>query len=118
MVTIAIGDIHGNHSALANLLQKLLPQIRSDDCLVFLGDYIDRGPDSKGCIEEIVRLGNEAAFPVVTLLGNREEWMLATMHDYTKHSWLLGAEAFATVESYSLPGARRLRLAVDEAGPD
>jgi serine/threonine protein phosphatase 1 len=117
LATIAIGDIHGNYRALADLLEKLLPQMHSDDSLVFLGDYIDRGPDSKGCVEEIVRLQKEARFPVVTLLGNHEEWMLATMDDCTKHSWLLGADAFETVASYSLPAARMLRLAVDEAGP-
>ena len=43
--------------------------------------------------------------------------MLATMDDYTKHSWLLGADAFETIESYSLSAAKKLRLAVDEAGP-
>jgi serine/threonine protein phosphatase 1 len=94
LATIAIGDIHGNREALGDLLEKLLPEIDSQDTLVFLGDYIDRGPDSRGCIEEIVRLAREAPFSVVPLLGNHEEWMLATMHDYTK-----------------------LRSAVDEAGP-
>ena len=117
MATIAIGDIHGNRRALANLLEKVFSEIQPDDSLVFLGDYIDRGPDSKSCIEEIIRLSNEASFSVVTLRGNHEEWMLATMDDYTKHSWLLGADAFETVESYSLSAAEKLRRAVDEAGP-
>ncbi len=43
--------------------------------------------------------------------------MLATMDDYTKHSWLLGAEAFETVRSYSASAADKLRSAVEEAGP-
>ena len=116
MATIAIGDIHGNYRALANLLQKVLSEIHRDDALVFLGDYIDRGPDSKGCIEEIIRLSVEAAFSVVTLRGNHEEWLLATMDDYAKHSWLLGADAFETVASYSPAAAEKLRVAVDEAG--
>ena len=117
MATIAVGDVHGNLAALQSLLESVTAHLTAEDTLVFLGDYIDRGPDSKGCIEEIVRLSNEASFSVVTLLGNHEEWMLATMDDYTKHSWLLGAEAFETVTSYSLSAANKLRLAVDEAGP-
>jgi Calcineurin-like phosphoesterase len=117
LATIAVGDIHGNLAALQSLLDTLIANLTSEDTLVFLGDYIDRGPDSKGCIEEIVRLSNEALFPVVTLLGNHEEWMLATMHDHAMHSWLLGADAFETVASYSLAAAEKLRAAVDEAGP-
>ncbi len=67
MATIAIGDIHGHYRALADLLERLLPQIHADDTLVFLGDYIDRGPDSKDCVEEIIRLKQDAPFSVVTL---------------------------------------------------
>jgi serine/threonine protein phosphatase 1 len=46
MSTIAIGDIHGNLRALEDLLNRIVPHICSDDTVVFLGDYIDRGPDS------------------------------------------------------------------------
>jgi len=45
MSTIAIGDIHGNLRALEDLLNRIVPHIGSDDTVVFLGDYIDRGPD-------------------------------------------------------------------------
>ncbi len=116
MATIAIGDIHGNYGALADLLEKLVPQIHADDTLVFLGDYIDRGPDSKDCVEEIIRLKQDAPFSVVTLLGNHEEWMLATMDDYTRHSWLFNIEAFDTIASYSVDAADQLRTAMENAG--
>jgi len=79
MATIAVGDVHGNLAALRNLLKTVIANLTAENTLVFLGDYIDRGPDSKGCIEEIVRLPKGAPFPVVTLLGNHEEWMLASM---------------------------------------
>jgi len=118
MATIAVGDIHGNLAALRSLLDALLPSLGSRDTLVFLGDYIDRGPDSKGCIETILQLRKEAPFSVVSLLGNHEAWMLATMDDYGRHSWLLGADAFETVESYSPAAARALRRAVEDAGPE
>ena len=47
------------------------------DTLVFLGDYIDRGPDSRGVIEQVVALGERCT--VVPLLGNQEELMLAVL---------------------------------------
>lgn len=117
MATLAIGDVHGNLSALQSLLQVVLTELGSRDTLVFLGDYIDRGPNSKNCVEEIIRLSQDTQYSVVTLLGNHEEWMLATMHDYTRHSWLLGADAFETVRSYSPSAASLLRQEVDRAGP-
>jgi len=116
MATYAIGDIHGNLDALEDLLEKLLPEIRSEDTLVFMGDYIDRGPDSKGCLEQIIRLRAVAAFRVVALIGNHEEWMLRTLRDYTSHSWILGMEAFDTIASYSPQAAEALREELENAG--
>lgn len=116
MTTFAIGDIHGNLAALESLLERLVPELDSTDTLVFLGDYIDRGPDVRGCIEAIVQLEEEAPFTVVPLLGNHEAWMLATMDDYGRHSWLLGAEAFETVASYSREAETLLRREVESAG--
>ena len=60
MATIAIGDIHGDSLALDNLLAKVMPTIGQSDVLVFLGDYIDRRPDTRACLERIVRLKEEA----------------------------------------------------------
>jgi predicted phosphodiesterase len=51
LATIAIGDIHGNLSALNDVLAQLRSEATSDDTVVFLGDYIDRGPDSRGCVD-------------------------------------------------------------------
>ena len=45
MATVAIGDIHGNLGPLEDLLSQVVPEMRPEDTLVFLGDYIDRGPD-------------------------------------------------------------------------
>jgi serine/threonine protein phosphatase 1 len=73
MATFATGDIHGNLSALEDLVVKVMPMLGLDDTLVFLGDYIDRGPDTRGCLDRIVRLREEADRAVVMLLGNHEE---------------------------------------------
>ena len=116
MSIIAIGDIHGNLDALRDLLAQVIPEMCPDDTLVFLGDYIDRGPDSKGCVEQIVRLKKEAPFPVVTLLGNHEQWMLRCLHDPTRHSWLIGMDALETIRNYSEEVATRMTLALEEYG--
>ena len=47
--TFAIGDIHGDLAALTKLFDGL-PELTADDTVVFLGDYIDRGPDSAGVV--------------------------------------------------------------------
>lgn len=116
VATVAIGDIHGNLAALEDLLAAVLLTMSSDDVLVFLGDYIDRGPDTRGCLDRILRLRQTADFMVVTLRGNHEDWMLRTMHNSRCHSWILGMEAFETIASYSLDAAVLLRKEVEQAG--
>jgi len=116
MPTIAIGDVHGNLSALEDLLAKVVPELNREDTLVFLGDYIDRGPQTRGCIERIIRLREEAACSVVTLLGNHEQWMLRSLRDPSCHSWIFGMEAFETIASYSADAAHALRNAMEQAG--
>jgi serine/threonine protein phosphatase 1 len=118
MATIAVGDIHGNLAALTDILDQIRPAAGSGDTVVFLGDYIDRGPDSKACIEAILRLKRESQAEVVCLMGNHEDWLLETMRDHRRHSWLLGMEGLDTVESYSVAAARTLREAATKAGPE
>jgi len=72
MLTYAIGDIHGRLDKLEELL-ALLP-LRDDDQLVFLGDYVDRGPDARGVIDRLIRLAAER--PTVFLMGNHESMFL------------------------------------------
>lgn len=75
--TIAIGDIHGHSAALKLIIDLVAP--RPDDTIVLLGDYIDRGPDSKGVIEQIIELGKRCH--VVPLMGNHEEMLLDAKKD-------------------------------------
>jgi serine/threonine protein phosphatase 1 len=85
---------------------------------VFLGDYIDRGPDSKGCVDAILEFRREVQAEVVCLIGNHEDWFLRSLRDHKRHSWLLGMEAFATIRSYSPDAERVLREAASNAGPE
>jgi serine/threonine protein phosphatase 1 len=117
MATIAIGDIHGCLYPLADLLDQLAAEVAPHDSVVFLGDYIDRGPDSKRCLEAILQFRRDAKADVVCLRGNHEDWFLRTLHDPRRHSWLLGMEAFDTIRSYSPEAAAVLRAAAVAAGP-
>jgi len=71
MRTLAIGDIHGCLTALTVLLEAVAPA--AGDRLVFLGDYVDRGPDSRGVLDLII--GLHAGGRVVALRGNHDEMM-------------------------------------------
>jgi serine/threonine protein phosphatase 1 len=68
----AVGDIHGELEKLEGLLD-LLP-LEPEDRLVFLGDYVDRGPDSAGVVSRLLELARE--FPCKFLLGNHESMFL------------------------------------------
>ena len=116
MSTYAIGDIHGLAGALERVLARIRPHVEAADTVVFLGDYIDRGPDSKACIDQIIGFAAEVPARVATLLGNHEQWLLSTRRDFTDHSWLLGMEGFTTIESYSRAAADTLRAARKAAG--
>ena len=72
MATYAIGDIHGCYHALETLLQVVNPG--EDDTLVFLGDYVDRGPNSAHVIEFLRTLDRDR---VICLRGNHEIMMMA-----------------------------------------
>jgi serine/threonine protein phosphatase 1 len=115
VTTIGIGDIHGHLEPLQDLLAQLRGEVTSRDTVVFLGDYIDRGPQSKACIDEILRFRDDTPATVICLCGNHEDWMLATRRDYTHHSWLIVMEAFATVRSYSPEAERALLDALGES---
>jgi serine/threonine protein phosphatase 1 len=105
--TIAIGDIHGCRLALTTLLDAIAPT--PDDTLVTLGDYIDRGPDSRGVLDEVIALSGRCR--LVPLLGNHEEMLLlGQINSDVLKSWLScgGVEA---VRSYGwTPGGPRRSL--------
>ena len=68
MRTLVIGDIHGCLDALKTLIDYVKPA--TDDTIITVGDYIDRGPDSKGVIDYILEL--RKTHHVITLKGNHE----------------------------------------------
>jgi serine/threonine protein phosphatase 1 len=94
--TIAIGDIHGCSAALAALIDAIKPG--PDDVLVTLGDYINRGPDSRGVLELLIDL--ERRCRLVALLGNHDQMLLDVRAGRFPISWLLDIGGRATFASY------------------
>jgi serine/threonine protein phosphatase 1 len=91
MRTLVIGDIHGSLTALKALGEFV--DFAPDDVIVTLGDYVDRGPDSKGVIDYLIEL--KESYEVITLMGNHEAMMeKARDSEQERHFWLLnGGEA-------------------------
>jgi serine/threonine protein phosphatase 1 len=99
--TFVIGDIHGETEHLFKVMSQF-PTLDADDTIVFIGDYVDRGPQSKQVIDFVRALPKETKAKVVPLRGNHEDaWLkvvdegwdefvapppngcLATMRSYT-----------------------------------
>jgi serine/threonine protein phosphatase 1 len=100
--TIAIGDIHGCSAALDALLKAVRPL--PEDCIVTLGDYVNRGPDSRGVIERLIELKDHCL--LVPLLGNHDEKLLEARSGRHPKTWI-GMGGIATLNSY---GGRDIRL--------
>ena len=82
---LAIGDIHGCNTALETLIEFV--GLRSDDTIVFLGDYVDRGPDSAAVLDFVIDLMK--THNVIPLRGNHELMMLDSREKKSwLHSWL------------------------------
>jgi serine/threonine protein phosphatase 1 len=100
MRILAIGDIHGCTTALNALLARVAPG--PDDWIVTLGDYVDRGPDSRGTLDRLLELAGTGQ--LVSLRGNHEQMMLDTRADVQQaQTWLVNGGQ-ATLESYARPG--------------
>jgi Predicted phosphohydrolases len=96
MRTLAIGDIHGCRRAITTLLQAVKPA--KNDRLIFLGDYVDRGPDSPSVINTL--LGLQSRCKTVFLRGNHEAMMLDARQSFLKSDIWQGCGGFETVASY------------------
>lgn len=70
-----IGDIHGYYIKLKKLFDIISGEIRENDTIIFLGDYIDRGPDSFEVIEYLLKIA--VMYKTVFLTGNHEDMFIA-----------------------------------------
>src|SRR3982751_6398997 len=127
----AIGDVHGR----LDLLEDLLVRIRDDAdrhpadaarTLVFLGDYVDRGPESRGVVEAVMA-DPLPGFTTVRLMGNHEEAMLSFLDGESDGLDWLSFGGLETLLSYGVPlrslpstgeAVRALQTALIEAVPE
>ena len=104
MLTYCIGDIHGR----ADLLDRLLAAIEADRAgrprhLVFLGDYIDRGPESARVIATLRALEAREPGAVVCLAGNHEDILVRALTDPADEAdWMTNGGAGPTLASYGV----------------
>jgi len=97
MATFAISDIHGRLQELELLLGYI--ECSSTDTVIFLGDYIDRGPDSNKVIERLIEI--ESAMPNTSFLkGNHEEMAISSKTDSDVRKLWMKYGGDKTLESY------------------
>ncbi len=117
----AIGDVHGRPDLLAALLAEAArePRRAPRRALVFLGDLIDRGPDSLGAIELAIGAGERiGAEETIALMGNHETMMRLAVDPATPRG-----DAIVALETWMMNGGDRvigqfLDLGAARAGPD
>lgn len=104
----AIGDLHGHREPLASMLDLIEEDMRGRQIknvrVVLLGDYVDRGPDSAGLIDDLIALKQrDSAVEFVFLKGNHENGMLSFMREPTgKRSDWLEWGGVETLQSYGI----------------
>ncbi|CAN5829111.1 metallophosphoesterase family protein [soil metagenome] len=103
----AVGDIHGRADLLEALLRRIAAEAsrhpgESERTLVFLGDYIDRGPSSRGVVERLLS-DPLPGFATVRLLGNHEEAMLDFLDERSDGLDWLSYGGLETLLSYGVP---------------
>jgi serine/threonine protein phosphatase 1 len=104
MLTYTIGDVHGCIDKLLPLVQRCLQDAGSRQSrFVFVGDYIDRGPDSRRVVEFLMKLQRER--DVICLRGNHEAIMLEAVRTGDGRLWYANGAA-ATLDSYGLDDPR------------
>lgn len=105
----AVGDIHGRADLLDRLLAEIADDVRSRPAgrvvMVFLGDYVDRGPQSRAVVERLLAgpAGPLAGAEWVCLKGNHEEYIIRFLTEVSVGpAWCLNG-GLATVRSYAGP---------------
>ena len=100
--TVIVGDVHGMLLELQELVRKVA--LTRDDALVFVGDLLDKGPDSVGVVRYAREL-QEQGFPVFLVMGNHEEKHARFRYARTKNPKpdMKGAEGMAAITDALFP---------------
>lgn len=94
----AIGDIHGCNEAFQKMLFEEI-KLQQTDMIYCIGDYIDRGPDSRAVIDTILDLRNKN-YNIRTLRGNHEEMMMLSGRDFRDFQLWYSNGGDTTLESF------------------
>ena len=102
--TIAIADIHGCSDALESVLRAIDP--KPDDTIICLGDYVDRGMDSKGVLDILIELSGRCR--LIPILGNHDELMLKARRSKSAFREWMDIGGITTLDSYGSSGQMSL----------
>jgi serine/threonine protein phosphatase 1 len=98
--TFAIGDIHGDLDGLETVLRRL-PELQPTDTIVFVGDYLDRGPSSAQVVARVRKLQADGPARVVALRGNHEDaWLRVIEQGWPEFVIPLGNGCLAALRSF------------------
>lgn len=103
MRLLAIGDIHGCLLQLNDLLNLVKPT--PDDTVITLGDYVDRGPDSRGVLDRLIAL-KKSGMKLHCIRGNHEVLMLAARQGQGSRNMWFGVGGLQTLGSYGASPGR------------
>jgi serine/threonine protein phosphatase 1 len=102
MITYAVGDVHGCIDQLVGLVTQCLRHAGDQPTrFVFIGDYIDRGPNSRAVIDFLLAIQRQKGPDVIALRGNHEAMMLNTVRTGDGALWLING-AVQTLASYGI----------------
>lgn len=108
-LTYAVGDIHGSLRKLRNLILRCKQHAGGRPMtFVFLGDYIDRGPESSGVVRYVIDLQSLLRERVIALKGNHEAFALGVIDGTTLADHWLSQGGAETLQSYGVKSAREL----------
>jgi serine/threonine protein phosphatase 1 len=108
-LTFAIGDVHGCFTKLDNLMHRCAEFAGSrPHRFVLLGDYIDRGPESRAVIRRLRRLTEQQPGDVVCLMGNHEDMLMSAIGNPSDVNWWLDNGGDATLASYGVTSIKDL----------
>ena len=96
-----VGDIHGCLNELKILMDKI--KFTPEDMLIFIGDYIDRGPDSRGVLDLLMKLKKEYK-NVFFLRGNHEQMFLDFLENPNQDHIYLHNGGWKTLDCFRNPG--------------
>ena len=104
--TWVIPDIHGYAETLTNILDHQIKPSKNDH-LIFLGDYIDRGPNSKGVIDIIMNL-EKSGHHITPLKGNHEDVCLKTREESKRRKEFFGTRSISQMQAnWEILGGRK-----------